>query len=307
VRKILAYIGEQDISIVNSFDLKTLLVALAAKVRFGRRLRLVHHLISLWDGLRDHHKTLLWNALRYPDVIICNGHAVKTGLIGSRRMRTEVLVIPNGVDCRHFAPDAELRRAEREKLGIAPNEFVLGTVANIRPVKNFPFLLRGMRRLADRYPEARLVCVGGGPQLEEMRALAHSLGVGDAVLFAGQTQDVRPWLATFDAFALCSFKEGCPNALMQAMAMEVASISSDVGEVSHLTDGGTCGLLFHPTDGDTFVRHAARLMEDELYRVRLAQAGRRRMEEHYDGAKMIDAYVTMFAALAGRTDTRSAA
>lgn len=294
VRKVLAYIREHDIQVINSFDLKTLLVALAAKLRFGRRIQLVHHLISLWDGLRDHHKTFLYRALRFPDLVICNGHAVKEGLIGTRKMKARVVVVPNGVDCEYFRPLPELRAAERARLGFTHEHSVLGTVANVRPVKNYPLLLHTMRRVAENYPHVRLVCVGGGPQLAEMQGLTQQLGLRDKVLFTGQVTDIRPSVATFDAFALCSFKEGCPNALMQAMAMAVASMSSNVGEVPHLTDRGTCGLLFDPTDGDGFFAAISRLVMDDGLRARLAAAGRERMETHYSHTKMIDSYVALF-------------
>jgi len=242
--------------------------------------------------------------LHYADLIVCNGYAVKEGLIGSRRLKPQVVVVPNGVDCDYFRPLPEVRRAERTRLGFAPEHFVIGAVANIRPVKNYPLLLHTMRRVAENYPHVRLVCVGGGPQLEEMRALTHQLGLRDKVVFSGQVTDIRPWVATFDAFALCSFKEGCPNALMQAMAMAVASMSSNVGEVPHLTDGGTCALLFEPTDGETFFAAVRRLVEDAEYRARLGSAGRQRMEEHYSNAKMIDAYVALYDSTARELQLR---
>jgi glycosyltransferase involved in cell wall biosynthesis len=306
-RKIANYIREHDIRIVNSFDLKTLLVALSAKLRVRRRLKLVHHLISLWDGVRGHQRTVIWQALRFTDVIVCNGYAVKEGVIGSRRMRVPVLVIANGVDCDHFRPSPELRRGERERLGYTPNDVVLGTVANVRPVKNYPLLLRGMRRLADAFPNVRLLCVGGGPQLAEMRRLADELQLGHIVRFVGQARDVRPWVATFDIFALCSLKEGCPNALMQAMAMGIASVSSDVGEVRHLTNEGSCGLMFPSGDVDTFVAQASKLVRDELYRCRLAQAGRERMQEVYDNPRMINAYAALYERLQEPSGVRGAA
>jgi glycosyltransferase involved in cell wall biosynthesis len=304
VRKVIAYIREHDIAIINSFDLKTLLVALAAKLRFRKRAQLVHHLVSLWDGLRDYHKRFLWRALHYTDLVICNGYAVKEHLIGSRTLRPRVVVVPNGVDCYFFRPSLEVRLAERARQGYAPDHFVLGTVANVRSVKNYPLLLHTMQRLAATYPHVRLVCVGGGPQLAEMQGLALQLGLRDRVVFTGQVIDVRPWVATFDAFALCSFQEGCPNALMQAMAMGVASMSSNVGEVPHLTDRGKCGLLFEPTDVATFYAALSRLIDDEAYRAHLASAGRKRMEEHYSNAKMIDSYVTLFEAASAELQGR---
>jgi glycosyltransferase involved in cell wall biosynthesis len=291
---VLAYVRAHDIAVINSFDLKTLLVAVAAKLRFGRRIKLVHHLISLWDGLRDHHKRMVLHSLRYTDVVVCNGYAVRDTLIGSRKVKPRVVVVPNGVDGEHFRPMPDVRLTQRQRLGFTNDHFVFGTVANVRPVKNYPLLLNTMRRVAEEHPHVRLVCVGGGPQLEEMKALANRLGLGDKVIWTGQTTDIRPAVATFDAFALTSFKEGCPNALMQAMAMGVASMSSAVGEVPHLTESGQCGLLFDPNNEDTCVAAALRLVQDASLRAQLGAAGRQRMLNHYSPTKMIDNYVTLF-------------
>jgi glycosyltransferase involved in cell wall biosynthesis len=239
---------------------------------------------------------MVWHSLRYADVVVCNGYAVRDTLIGPKKIKPRVVVVPNGVDGEHFRPMPGVRLTQRQRLGFTNDHFVFGTVANVRPVKNYPLLLNTMRRVAEEHPHVRLVCVGGGPQLEEMKALANRLGVGDKVIWTGQTTDIRPAVATFDAFALTSFKEGCPNALMQAMAMGVASMSSavGVGEVPHLTESGQCGLLFDPNNQDTCVATALRLVQDASLRARLGAAGRERMLNHYSPTTMIDSYVTLF-------------
>src|SRR5213075_1022198 len=112
----------------------------------------------LWADLRWHQKMFMRAAMQFVDVIVCNGQAVKEAVIGSHRMVPRVIVVPNGVDCHHFRTTPELRIAERRRLDFSPEDFVLGTVANVRPIKNYPFLLRTMRRIADAYPQARLLC-----------------------------------------------------------------------------------------------------------------------------------------------------
>jgi glycosyltransferase involved in cell wall biosynthesis len=298
IAKVVASIGEHQIAIVNSFGLKTLLICLAAKVRYGRRIRAVHHVVDLCEDLRWHQRALMWGAMQCVDVIVCNGHAVKEAIIGSRAVAPRVTIIPNGVDCEHFRSTPELRIAERRRQGFSPADFVLGTVSNIRPVKNYPFLLRTMQRIAAAYPHARLLCVGGGQQLAEMKGLAERLGLSGKVRFTGQANDIRPYVAAMDAFALCSLKEGCPNALLQAMAMSVPTIGSAVGEIPYLLEHGAAGLLIDPTDEDGFFAGVSRLLEDDTYRRTLAQAGRRRVEDKYSVGRMIDQYVGLFDELA---------
>ena len=239
------------------------------------------------------HRTVLWTALRCADRIICNGRAVKEHVIGTRRLAAPVSVIPNGVDCEHFRPMPQVRAAERARLGFTDEHIVLGTVGNVRPVKNYPFLLNAMRRLADMSPNARLLCVGGGPQLEEMKTLARSLGLADRVMFTGLTTDVRPFVAAMDAFALSSLQEGNPNVVLQAMAMAVPVVSVAVGEVPFVIENGASGLLVAPGDESAFVAAMATLAGDPRLRRALGDEARLRMKRQYSSSQMISRYAAL--------------
>jgi glycosyltransferase involved in cell wall biosynthesis len=284
---------------VNSFDLKTLLVCAAIKLRYRSRVKLVHHLISLWEDVQLHQRAALWTALRCADRILCNGYAVKERVLGTRRLQTPSLVIPNGVDCEYFHCTTESRSEARATLGFLNDQFVLGTVANVRPVKNYPFLLGAMRELAGRYPHVRLLCVGDGPQLKQMKALAESIGIGGNVLFTGLVRDVRSTLAAMDTFVLCSSNEGNPNVVLQAMAMGIPVVSSSVGEVPNVVHDGVSGLLFQPGDTQRFLSCVAQLVDDEHTRRRIAEAGRARAEAMYSLPQMVARYAALMRDAAG--------
>ncbi len=292
IRRVLDYIREHDIRVVNSFNLKTLLVGAAAKLRFGSRVALVHHLISLWDDVSAGQRRLSWAAMRYADHVVCNGHAVRAHLIGDRRLRAPVTVIPNGVDCDHFQPAREGRACARARLGFADGDFVVGTVGNIRPVKNLPFLLRVMAGVMDAVPDARLLCVGGGPQLEETKAMARSMGLGDRVVFTGVAKDVRPYLAAMDVFALCSRHEGNPNVVLQAMAAGLPVVSVDVGEVPYVIEDRCSGYVVGH-DETVFASALRRLEADARLRCAVGAAARRRVSESFSAPAMIASYAAL--------------
>jgi glycosyltransferase involved in cell wall biosynthesis len=293
VQKVCDYIAAHDIRVINSFDLKTLLVCAAAKVRYGSRVKLVHHLISLWDGVPSHHRRIIWNVLRFADQVLCNGYAVREHVIGARRLSAPVSIIPNGVDCDYFHPMPDARAFERQRLGFGDGHFVLGTVGNVRPVKNYPFLLNTMQSLSATYPHARLLCVGGGPQLDEMKGLTRSLGLADRVVFTGMTKDVRPFVAAMDAFALCSLKEGNPNVVLQAMAMATPVVSFGVGEVPSVIEDGISGLVVNPGDAGALLAAIARLAGDPKLRRRLGDEARRRVSGRYSSSQMIANYAAL--------------
>jgi glycosyltransferase involved in cell wall biosynthesis len=293
VRRVLEYIGDNDIRVINSFNLKTLIVCAAAKLRYGSRVRLVHHLISLWDDVGPRQRMALWTMMRCADQVLCNGHAVREGVIGNRRLAAPVSVIPNGVDCDRFRPMPDARAAVRARLGLRDEHFVIGTVGNLRPVKNFPFLLEAMTGLQSLAPHARLLCVGGGPQLEEMKALTASLGLADRVVFTGLARDVRPFMAAMDAFALCSRQEGNPNVILQAMAMALPVVSVKVGEVPALVEPGVTGTLVESGDAGGFLQALSQLAAGPALCRELGEAGRRRVTSLYSSSQMIDRYATL--------------
>ena len=301
VRKVLDYIEAHEIRVINSFNLQTLLVCGAAKLRFGTRVKLVHHLISLWEDLSGPQRRITWSAMRYADRIVCNGRVVREQLIGSRPVTAPVSVIPNGVDVEHFCPRPAARARTRARLGFDDEHFVLGTISNVRPVKNYPFLLRAFSRLAGAVPQARLLAVGGGPQLEEMKALAQSLGLGDRVVFAGLQNDVRPFLSAMDAFALCSLREGNPNVVLQAMASALPVVSVNVGEVPFVIESGLSGFVVDH-DERTFVDALRQLAEDRALRYSTGAAARRRVREVFSASRMIDAYAALMHATAAEPE-----
>jgi glycosyltransferase involved in cell wall biosynthesis len=300
MREVLAYIDRHDIRVINSFNLKTLLVCAAAKLRYGSRVKLVHHLISLWDDISPANQRIIWAAMRAADQVLCNGQVVKQQLVGGRRLGQPVSVICNGVDADHFRPMPQLRAGARARLGFSDEHFVVGTIGNIRPVKNIPFLLRAMTRIAAATPHARLLGVGGGPQLDEMKTLAQSLGLRDRAVFTGLVKDVRPMLAAMDAFVLCSHHEGNPNVVLQAMATALPVVSVTVGEVPFVIENGRSGLLVAPGDEDAFVDAISRLASDPGRCRAIGDAARRRTIERFSASQMIASYAALMKAVAAK-------
>lgn len=125
-------------------------------------------------------------------------------------------VINNAIDTSLFTPSAEKRAVIRAELGIG-DEFVIGHVGNIAPVKNHSFLLDVLKQVKEKKPESKLVLVGAGPQ-DELKQKAKALGIDQDVIFTGARDDVADVLQAFDAFAFPSFSEGLPVTVVEAQA-----------------------------------------------------------------------------------------
>src|SRR5699024_10357867 len=138
--------------------------------------------------------------------------------------------LPNGVDCERYRPlDKVARQAGRLDHGLSPTAYLIGCVARLVPVKRHVDLIKGFAAVADRFPDAELVLVGGGPLNEELERDVHRLGVAERVRFFGEGQQMEQLLPLFDAFALASWTEGLSNAILEAMACGLPIVATRVG------------------------------------------------------------------------------
>lgn len=308
LRRLAAYVRTHDISVVNSFNMQTLIVTRAIGLQV-RGIRLVHHLISLWDDIHGVNRRAYRLLVRGVDHLICNGAAVARTLIPELATSAPVDVIPNGVDVQRFAPSATARQSIRESLGIGSSDFVIGTVSNIRPVKNVPALIRAFGAIADGEVPCWLVCVGGGDGLAEAQAVAASTPRAAQVVFTGPVTDPAAHIAAFDLFVLPSLSEGNPNVVVQAMATGVPVIASAVGEIPHLLGDGACGITVPAGDEAALAAAMSVATRDRTKLSAWADAALQRARHEYDDDTMIARYVAVLteeARLAGRPHARQA-
>jgi glycosyltransferase involved in cell wall biosynthesis len=163
-----------------------------------------------------------------------------------KRLRERVEVIVHGIVLGAVAPDPGAREAVRTELGIGPDEIAVATVANFRSQKGYPDLLAAARRLVDRSVPVRFIVIGQGPLEGEIRALRTSLGLEHSVELLGYRSDVSRVLTGCDMFALASHYEGYPVAIMEALAVGLPIVATEVGGVPEGVREGVEGLLVPP-------------------------------------------------------------
>ena len=153
----------------------------------------------------------------------------------------QVKFIPNGVAIPQFyIQKRALVHTDKAQLAI-------GTVAGLRPEKNIARLITAFASVRARQ-SARLVVVGGGPELSALQALAAKLGVADDVEFAGYLADPISRLIEFDLFALSSDTEQLPIAMLEAMACGIPVVATRVGDVAHIMPTVAQSAVAEPDD-----------------------------------------------------------
>lgn len=177
----------------------------------------------------------------------------------------------HGIDEALVRRGAQARTDARRRLGLAPDDEVVGTVANFTPKKDQRSLVGAVAALAPARPRLRLVLIGSGPLEAALRSQVDASGLSDRVLFTGSRDDVQDLLPAFDVFTLSSLHEGLPISLLEAMAAGVPSVATDVGGVSEALTDGHGGLLVPARDTDALGSALRQILDDEGLRVRMGE------------------------------------
>lgn len=128
------------------------------------------------------------------------------------------VVINNGIDVDKIRAAKSCRAIYRANLHYTDENFVIGHVGSMLPVKNHTFLLDVFDRVIHRVPEARLLLVGSGELHEEVMGKAEKLGFRDKVTWLEKREDIPELLAAMDYFVFPSLYEGLPLSVLEAQA-----------------------------------------------------------------------------------------
>jgi colanic acid/amylovoran biosynthesis glycosyltransferase len=195
-------------------------------------------------------------------------------------------VVRQGVDPDLFRPT----RQEQE----AGKVLEVLCVGRLIASKGQLILLRACDLLLRRGYSFRVRLVGTGPDREQLQAFAVQKNLPVILEGARSNYEIRRLLDRADVFALASFAEGVPVALMEAMAMEVPCVSTCVAGIPELIRNGLDGLLVPASSAEAMASALGWLLDDSLLRRRLGAAGRTRVEEDYNLAQNVHSLATVF-------------
>lgn len=235
--------------------------------------------------------------IRWADRVVFNsGQVVDYARQHEGILDEQVVVIPNGVEDL-FVRSGGLRRGYRQQLGLEPETILLGSVGRLYPQKNLSLLLNACANLST-FRQWKVLVLGDGPERKRLLSLARELRLADRLICLGARDDVEGWLAAMDIFAHTANFEGMPNAVMEAMAMRLPVVATDVDGTRDLIEEGTSGYLLPPGDINGFAERIGELIENPGLARRLGEKGYRDVLERFGMARMIEAYDHLFRALA---------
>ncbi len=222
------------------------------------------------------------------DLLISECDASRRFLIERLGYRPEkVITIRNGVDLGDL-PSETGRREKRLELGLDGEDILVGAVGRLDRQKGFATLIEAMSRL--RSAPVSCAILGDGPERPRLEALIRRRRLERSVRLIGEKAEIAPWLSAFDLYCLPSLWEGLPNSLLEAMAIGLPAIASDVDGVPEAVTSGTDGLLVPPDNPAALAAALRSLAGDPARRSALGAAARAAVGERFTLRRMIGEY-----------------
>jgi glycosyltransferase involved in cell wall biosynthesis/predicted N-acetyltransferase YhbS len=248
-----------------------------------------------WDTHRLPTRVLNRFTSRWDVATLAVSDEVRQSIHGSATHHIQT--VRHGIDVAATATMLAHRDAVRAEFGLSPDDIVVGTVANFRAQKDYPNLLNAARALADRQDHVRFVAIGQGPQEAQIRARCTELGLDDRFTLTGFRSDAVRVMAGFDIFVLASQWEGLPVAMMEAMALGLPIVATNVGGVAEELTNDIDALLVPPGEPAALAEALERVATYPDLRRQLARAAQARSPE-FDVARTIEIVEATYCRLA---------
>lgn len=210
----------------------------------------------------------------------------------------------NGIDVSRFSrrrlPDARARR--RSELGFDDDAVVVGMVGRLVEEKGFVDLFRAMARVLEARPQVRILLVaphdpGQADEIDPERLLA--MVDRTRVVHLGFREDLPELYAAMDVFALPSHREGLPRTPLEASAMEVPVVASNIRGCREAVTDGVTGVLVEPRSPSALAEAIVALVDDAPARAQMGKAGRDHVVREFDAGAVLDRLAAYYRRVVG--------
>ncbi len=231
------------------------------------------------------------------DIAIAVSRSTADFVIRARQMPPErVKVVYLGVPLEEFSRTRSVEEiaAARHELGVAPDQFLVGSVTRLHDSKGNAYLVEAARAVIAERPKTRFMVFGEGPLQPELEAQARALGIADRFVFSGFARDVARVVSAFDLSVFPSLWEGTPLTVFEALAMGKPIVATDADGLVDVLTHERDAVIVPKRDAAALAAALVRLIDSREDRVRLSGHARvtgqhygiaafvRKMERLYD-------------------------
>jgi L-malate glycosyltransferase len=205
-----------------------------------------------------------------------------------------VQTLLNGVNTSCFKRDLEKRAGIREFYKIPENAIVIGNIAVFRRQKCIPDWLKAFKNISSDNPNVYGLLVGAGPEEDIVMTMIKELELVDKIILPGIQTDTVPFFSAMDVFLMSSAFEGLPIALLEAMSMECAIVSTKAGGVVEVIREDQDGLLCNVGDWENLAFKVIDLIKTPDKLNNFQKAARRRVELSFSLVNMVNSLESIY-------------
>ena len=207
---------------------------------------------------------------------------------------TKIQFIYNGVDTDKFNNKINFKETRKE-LAINEKDFVIGSVGRLDPVKDFPTLIKAFSMFSKDICCSKLIIVGDGPERAALEKLAKELGVENNTIFTGYRNDIDNLMQAMNVYVQTSLYEGFSNTIVEAMAVGLPVVATDVGGNSVLLNNEENGFLIEKQNPKNLKIKLQQLAENSSTRQIISTNNRMKTLKNFSFPQMVQRYNKLYS------------
>lgn len=219
--------------------------------------------------------------------MIASSKAVKKVIIEKENVSEDkVKVIYNGIDTEYYKPERR-KSSWRSRIGLQDSQFVVTIVANLYKIKGVEYFVRAASLIAQQIPESRFIVIGDGTEKDYLMKLAITLGISEKIIFVGNIGNIKDYLTASDVYVCSSLSEGFSNSILEAMAMGLPVVATDVGGNREAIVDNESGFLVPSLDYRGIASKVIELYRNHDLKNEMGAKGRIIVEERFTFERMM--------------------
>jgi glycosyltransferase involved in cell wall biosynthesis len=234
------------------------------------------------------------------DLIISNSKAVYEFVISEGISANKCNIIYNGVDIEKANNNNKSPNIIKDEINIPLDKIIIGIVANFNPQKDYNNFVHAANLILKNRDDVHFLTVGIGPELNSILELTINFRINNRFTFLGSRNDIPNVLSVMDIFTLTSTREGFSNAILEAMAVGLPIVATDVGGNAEAVVDGETGFIVPPNDPEELALALIKLIESPKLRKNFGEGGKRRTKLHFDSTTMVETYSKLYLDLINR-------
>lgn len=228
--------------------------------------------------------------------IVTVSEDLKNKLVKFEKINPEKIdVIPNGIDMDLFKPmEKQLVEQKKGELGLSKDDFIIGNVGRLAPVKDHKNLIKAFKLVNNEIPQSKLLIVGDGPFRKELIDFSKNVGVEKDILFLGERNDIPQILNVFDIFVLSSKSEGGSLSLLEAMAAKRPVVATSVGGNKEIIEEGKDGYLVPSQNPQKLTEAILYLAKNPQKATQLGDYAQKKVCQRYNLNNVVNSYQDIY-------------